>query len=117
MGHSEDENGAGAVSPRRSRRYIRARRPRLPSGSRIDRQKDFTMRSLKLALLATAATVALSSATFAADLSVDFGVNSLMIIHNNNNNNKTKTTTNPNFSGQLTGKGGGLISDSAMLYA
>jgi opacity protein-like surface antigen len=113
------------------------------------------MRSLKLALLATAATVALSSAVFAADLivdtpeaappmvnnsfnwdgayfgaflqgqsapsafglGVDFGVNALMNNLVIGGDIEAVASTGPNFSGQLTGKVGGLISDSAMLYA
>ena len=112
------------------------------------------MRSLKLALLATAATVALSSVAFAADLvvdtpsappmvnnsfnwdgayfgaflqgqaapsafgrGVDFGVNALMNNLVIGGDIEAVASPGPTFSGQLTGKVGGLISDSAMLYA
>ncbi|HVY51548.1 MAG TPA: hypothetical protein VHA07_08300 [Devosia sp.] len=112
------------------------------------------MRSLKLALLATAATAALSSAAFAADLvveqptappvvdnsfnwdgayigafvqgqtapnafglGVDLGVNALMDNLVLGGEIEAVAATGPNFSAQLTGKVGGLISDSAILYA
>lgn len=112
------------------------------------------MRSLKLALLATAATAVLSSAAFAADLvvdtptvppvvnnsfnwdgayigafiqgqsapsafglGVDFGVNALMDNLVLGGEIEAVASTGPNFSGQATAKVGGLISDSAILYA
>jgi len=111
------------------------------------------MRSLKLALLATAATVVLSSAALAADLivdtpmapvvnnsftwdgayigafiqgqtapaafglGVDLGVNALMNNLVLGGEIEAVAATGPNFSAQLTGKVGGLISDSAILYA
>jgi len=112
------------------------------------------MRSLKLALLATAATAVLSSAAFAADLVVDtptvppvvdnsfnwdgayigaflqgqsapaafgigadLGVNALMDNLVIGGEIEAVASTGPNFSGQLTGHVGGLINDSAMLYA
>ena len=111
------------------------------------------MRSLKLALLATAATVVLSSAAFAADLivdtpsapmvdnsftwdgsyigafiqgqsapsafglGVDFGVNALMNNLVLGGEIEAVASTGPNFSAQGTGKIGGLIGDSAILYA
>jgi opacity protein-like surface antigen len=112
------------------------------------------MRSLKLALLATAATAVLSSAAFAADLvveqptappvvdnsynwdgayigafvqgqtapsafglGVNLGVNALMDNLVLGGEIEAVAATGPNFSAQLTGKVGGLISDSAILYA
>ena len=112
------------------------------------------MRSLKLALLATAATAVLSSAAFAADLvvdtptvppvvnnsfnwdgayigafiqgqsapsafglGVDFGVNALMDNLVLGGEIEAVASTGPNVSGQATAKVGGLISDSAILYA
>jgi opacity protein-like surface antigen len=105
-------------------------------------------------LLATAATAALSSAAFAADLvveqptappvvdnsfnwdgayigafvqgqtapnafglGVDLGVNALMDNLVLGGEIEAVAATGPNFSAQLTGKVGGLISDSAILYA
>jgi opacity protein-like surface antigen len=112
------------------------------------------MRSLKLALLATAATAVLSSAAFAADLvvdqptappvinnafnwdgayvgaflqgqtapnafglGVDLGVNALMSGLVIGGDLEAVASTGPNFSAQLTGKVGGAIGDSAILYA
>jgi opacity protein-like surface antigen len=112
------------------------------------------MRSLKLALLATAAVAALSSAAAAADLIVDvpieepvidnsfsfdgayigaflqgqtnpaafglgvnFGVNALMDSLLVGAEIEGVVATGPNFSGQITGKVGGLISDNAIIYA
>jgi len=112
------------------------------------------MRSLKLALLATAATAVLSSAAFAADLIVDtpietpvidnsfsfdgayigaflqgqtapntfglgvnFGVNALMDSLLIGGEIEAVAALGPNFSGQVTGKVGGLLSDSAIVYA
>lgn len=112
------------------------------------------MRSLKLALLATAAVAAFSSAAAAADLIVDvpiedpvidnsfsfdgayigaylqgqtnpaafglganFGVNALMDNLLIGAEVSATASTGPNFDGQLTGKVGGLISDSAIIYA
>jgi len=111
------------------------------------------MRSLKLALLATAATVVLSSAALAADLivdtpmapvvnnsftwdgayigafiqgqtapaafglGVDFGVNALMSNFVIGGELELVAATGPNFSGQGTAHFGGMINDSAMLYA
>jgi len=112
------------------------------------------MRSLKLALLATAAMAALSSATFAADLiaepqpaapvinnsfnwdgayigaflegqtapnafglGVDLGVNALMNNLVLGGDLEAVAATGGNFSAQLTGKVGGLLSDSVFLYA
>jgi len=112
------------------------------------------MRSLKLALLATAATAVLSSAAFAADLivdqpmapavinnafnwdgayigafvqgqtapnafglGVDLGVNALMNGLVIGGDIEAVASTGPNFSTQLTGKIGGAIGDSAILYA
>jgi opacity protein-like surface antigen len=112
------------------------------------------MRSLKLALLATAATAVLSSAAFAADLivdqpsappvvdnsftwdgayigafiqgqsapsafglGVDLGVNALMDNLVLGGEIEAVAATGPNFSAQATAKIGGLISDSALLYA
>jgi opacity protein-like surface antigen len=112
------------------------------------------MRSLKLALLATAATAVLSSAAFAADLVVDtptappvvdnsfnwdgayigaflqgqsapaafgigadFGVNALMNNLVIGGEIEAVAATGPNFSAQATAHVGGLISDSAMIYA
>jgi len=111
------------------------------------------MRSLKLALLATAATAVLSSAAFAADLivdtpmapvvdnsfnwdgayigafiqgqtaptafglGVDLGVNALMSGLLIGGEVEAVVATGPNFSGQITGKIGGAISDGAILYA
>jgi opacity protein-like surface antigen len=110
------------------------------------------MRSLKLALLATAATAVLSSAAFAADLivdtpmapvvdnsftwdgayigafiqgqtapiafglGVDFGVNAVMDNLLIGGEFEAVALTGPNFSAQFTGKVGGLISDSAIVY-
>ena len=112
------------------------------------------MRSLKLALLATAATAVLSSAAFAADLIVDqpsappvvdnsftwdgayigafiqgqsapsafglgvnLGVNALMDNLVLGGEIEAVAATGPNFSAQGTAKIGGLINDSALLYA
>ncbi|MBL8597441.1 MAG: hypothetical protein J0I48_07770 [Devosia sp.] len=112
------------------------------------------MRSLKLALLATAAVAAFSSAAAAADLIVDvpieepvidnsfsfdgayigaflqgqtnpaafglgvnFGVNALMDSLLVGAEIEGVVATGPNFSGQITGKVGGLISDNAIIYA
>jgi opacity protein-like surface antigen len=112
------------------------------------------MRSLKLALLATAATAVLSSAAFAADLivdqpsappvvdnsftwdgayigafiqgqsapsafglGVDLGVNALMDNLVLGGEIEAVASTGPNFSAQATAHIGGLISDSALLYA
>lgn len=112
------------------------------------------MRSLKLALLATAATAVLSSAAFAADLivdqpsappvvdnsftwdgayigafiqgqsapsafglGVDLGVNALMDNLVLGGEIEAVAATGPNFSAQATAKIGGLINDSALLYA
>ena len=112
------------------------------------------MRSLKLALLATAATAVLSSAAFAADLIVDqpsappvvdnsftwdgayigafiqgqsapsafglgvnLGVNALMDNLVLGGEIEAVAATGPNFSAQATAKIGGLINDSALLYA
>ncbi|RYE07946.1 MAG: hypothetical protein EOP22_15530 [Hyphomicrobiales bacterium] len=111
------------------------------------------MRSLKLALLATAATAVLSSATFAADLIVDvpiqdpvidnsfsfdgayigaflqgqttpntfgiganLGVNVLMDGLLLGGELEGTVSMGPEFSGQATGRVGGLISDSAIVY-
>ena len=111
------------------------------------------MRSLKLALLATAATAVLSSTAFAADLIVDtpvmepvvdnsfsfdgayfglyaqgqsgptafglgadFGVNALMDNLLLGAEISGTVSTGLNFDGQLTGKVGTLISDSAIVY-
>ena len=112
------------------------------------------MRSLKLALLATAAVAAFSSAAAAADLIVDvpistpvvdnsfsfdgayigaflqgqsnpaafglgvnFGVNALMDSLVVGAEVEGTVSTGPNYSGQVTGKIGGLISDNAIIYA
>jgi opacity protein-like surface antigen len=112
------------------------------------------MRSLKLALLATAATAVLSSATFAADLIIDtprapvvidngftwdgayigaflqgqsapdafgigvnLGVNVLMDNLLIGGELEAVASTDSNFSGQGTVKLGGLIGDSAIIYA
>ena len=112
------------------------------------------MRSLKLALLATAAVAAFSSAAAAADLIVDvpieepiidnsfsfdgayigaflqgqtnpaafglgvnFGVNALMDSLLVGAEVEGVVATGPNFSGQITGRVGGLISDNAIIYA
>ncbi|MEO6179377.1 MAG: hypothetical protein ABIP15_06370 [Devosia sp.] len=112
------------------------------------------MRSVKLALLATAATAVLSSAAFAADLIVDtpietpiidnsfsfdgayigaflqgqtapatfglgvnFGVNALLDSVLIGGEIEAVAALGPNFSGQITGKVGGLLSDSAIIYA
>jgi opacity protein-like surface antigen len=112
------------------------------------------MRSLKLALLATAATAVLSSAALAADLIVEqptippvvdnsftwdgayigafvqgqsapaafgiganLGVNALMDNLVLGGEIEAVAATGPNFSAQATAKVGGLISDSAILYA
>jgi len=112
------------------------------------------MRSLKLALLATAAVAAISSAAAAADLIVDvpiqqpiidnsftfdgayigafiqgqtnpnafglgvnLGVNALMDGLLLGGEVEGVVTTGPNFSGQATARVGGLISDSAIIYA
>lgn len=112
------------------------------------------MRSLKLALLATAAVAAFSSAAAAADLIVDvpiqqpiidnsftfdgayigafiqgqtnpnafglgvnFGVNALMDGLLLGAEVEGVAATGPNFSGQVTGRVGGLISDNAIIYA
>ena len=112
------------------------------------------MRSLKLALLATAAVAAFSSAAAAADLIVDvpieepvidnsfsfdgayigaflqgqtnpaafglgvnFGVNALMDSLLVGAEIEGVVATGPNFSGQITGKVGGLISNNAIIYA
>jgi opacity protein-like surface antigen len=112
------------------------------------------MRSLKLALLATAAVAALSSAAAAADLIVDvpiqdpvidnsfsfdgayigaflqgqtnpatfglgldFGVNALMDNLLIGAEIEGVAALGPNFSAQLTGKVGGLVSDNAIIYA
>lgn len=112
------------------------------------------MRSLKLALLATAAVAAFSSAAAAADLIVDvpieepiidnsfsfdgayigaflqgqtnpaafglgvnFGVNALMDSLLVGAEVEGVVATGPNFSGQVTGRVGGLISDNAIIYA
>jgi opacity protein-like surface antigen len=112
------------------------------------------MRSLKLALLATAAVAAFSSAAAAADLIVDvpieepiidnsfsfdgayigaflqgqtnpaafglgvnFGVNALMDSLLVGAEVEGFVATGPNFSGQITGRVGGLISDNAIIYA
>ena len=112
------------------------------------------MRSLKLALLATAAVAALSSAAAAADLIVDvpieepvidnsfsfdgpyigafvqgqtnpnafgmgvnFGVNALMDSLLIGGEFEAAVLTGPNYSGQFTGKVGGLVSDNAIIYA
>ena len=112
------------------------------------------MRSLKLALLATAAVAALSSAAAAADLivdvpieepvidnsfsfdgayigaflqgqtnpatfglGIDFGVNALMDNLLIGAEIEGVAALGPNFSGQLTGKVGGLVSDNAIIYA
>ena len=112
------------------------------------------MRSLKLALLATAAVAAFSSAAAAADLIVDvpianpvidnsfsfdgayigaflqgqsnpaafglglnFGVNALMDNLLVGAEVEGVVATGPNFSGQVTGRVGGLISDNAIIYA
>jgi opacity protein-like surface antigen len=110
------------------------------------------MRSLKLALLATAATAVLSSAAFAADLivdtpmapvvdnsftfdgayigvfaqgqtgpaafglGVDLGVNVLMDNLLIGAQLEAAVLTGPNFDAQLTGRVGGLITDSAIVY-
>jgi opacity protein-like surface antigen len=112
------------------------------------------MRSLKLALLATAAVAALSSASYAADLIVDvpiadpiidnsfsfdgayigafaqgqtapntfglgvnFGVNALMDSLLIGAEVEAVAALGPNYSAQVTGKVGGLISDNAIIYA
>jgi opacity protein-like surface antigen len=112
------------------------------------------MRSLKLALLATAAVAALSSAAAAADLIVDvpiqdpvidnsfsfdgayigaflqgqtgpttvglgldFGVNALMDNLLIGAEVEGVASLGPAFSGQITGKVGGLVSDNAIIYA
>jgi opacity protein-like surface antigen len=112
------------------------------------------MRSLKLALLATAAVAAFSSAAAAADLIVDvpisepiidnsfsfdgayigaflvgqtapdafgvganFGVNVLMDSLLVGAEIEGVVATGPNYSGQVTGKIGALISDNAIIYA
>ena len=113
------------------------------------------MRSLKLALLATAAIAAFSSAAAAADLIVDvpiddadhrqqlllrwcrisvrsfrdrptpatfglgvnFGVNALMDSLLIGAEIEGVASLGPNYSGQVTGKIGGLISDNAIIYA
>jgi opacity protein-like surface antigen len=112
------------------------------------------MRSLKLALLATAAVAALSSAAAAADLIVDvpmeepvidnsfsfdgayvgaflqgqtnpstfglgvnFGVNALMDSLLIGAEWEGTASLGPEFSTQVTGKVGGLISDDAIIYA
>ena len=112
------------------------------------------MRSLKLALLATAAVAALSSAAAAADLivdvpiedpvidnsfsfdgayigaflqgqtnpatfglGIDFGVNALMDNLLIGAEIEGVAALGPNFSAQLTGKVGGLVSDNAIIYA
>ncbi|HZY67221.1 MAG TPA: hypothetical protein VFE52_01455 [Devosia sp.] len=114
------------------------------------------MRSLKLALLATAAVAAFSSAAAAADLIVDvpieepiidnsfsfdgaymgaflqgqaggfattfglgvnFGVNALMDNVLIGAEVEGVALLGPDFSGQITGKIGGLVSDSAIIYA
>jgi opacity protein-like surface antigen len=112
------------------------------------------MRSLKLALLATGAAVALSSAAAAADLIVDvpiqdpiinnsfsfdgayigafvtgqtapnafgvgvnLGVNALMDSLLIGGEIEGVIATGPNYSGQATAKIGGLVSDSAIIYA
>ena len=111
------------------------------------------MRSLKLALLATAAVAALSSAAAAADLivdvpieepvidnsfsfdgayigaflqgqtnpttfglGVDFGVNALMDNLLIGAEVEGVASLGPAFSGQFTGKVGGLVSDNAIIY-
>lgn len=112
------------------------------------------MRSLKLAMIAAAATAALSSGAYAADLMVDTPVVSTPIVDNTFNwdgaymgafiQGQTAPTafglgvdlgvnalmsniliggelegvvaTGPNFSAQATGRVGGLIGDSAILY-
>ncbi len=110
------------------------------------------MRSLKLALLATAATAVLSSAAFAADLIIDtpmapvvdnsfsfdgayigafvagqtapnafglgldFGVNTMMDSLLIGGEIEGVVLTGGNYSAQLTGKVGGLISDNAIIY-
>lgn len=112
------------------------------------------MRSLKLALLATAAIAAFSSAAAAADLivdvpiqdpvidnsfsfdgayigaflqgqtnpatfglGVDFGVNALMDNLLLGAEVEGTASLGPQFSGQATGRVGGLISDNAIIYA
>lgn len=112
------------------------------------------MRSLKLALLATAAVAAISSAAAAADLVVDvpisdpvidnsfsfdgayiglfleghtvpnavgiganLGVNALMDNLLIGAELEGVVSTGPNYSAQLTGRVGGLISDNAIVYA
>jgi len=112
------------------------------------------MRSLKLALLATAAVAAFSSAAAAADLivdvpiqdpvidnsfsfdgayigaflqgqtnpatfglGVDFGVNALMDNLLIGAEVEGTASLGPQFSGQATGRIGGLISDNAIIYA
>ena len=112
------------------------------------------MRSLQLALLATAAVAAFSSAAAAADLivdipieepiidnsfsfdgayigaflqgqtnpaafglGVDLGVNVLMDSLLVGVELEGVVATGPNFSGQVTGRIGGLISDNAIIYA
>jgi opacity protein-like surface antigen len=112
------------------------------------------MRSLKLALLATAAVAALSSAAAAADLivdvpieepvidnsfsfdgayvgaflqgqtnpatfglGIDFGVNALMDSLLIGAEWEGVVALGPQFSTQLTGRIGGLISDNAIIYA
>ena len=112
------------------------------------------MRSLKLALLATAAVAAFSSAAAAAELIVDvpieepiidnsfsfdgayigaflqgqtnpaafglgvnFGVNALMDSLLIGAEVEGVVATGPNFSGQITGRVGGLVSDNAIIYA
>ena len=111
------------------------------------------MRSFKLALLATAAVAAFSSAAAAADLIVDvpidtpvidnsfsfdgpyigaflqgqtnpatfglgvnFGVNALMDSLLLGAEVEGVAALGPNFSGQVTGRLGGLISDNAIIY-
>jgi opacity protein-like surface antigen len=111
------------------------------------------MRSIKLALLATAATAVLSSTAFAADLIVDtpviepvidnsfsfdgayfglyaqgqtaptafglgadFGVNVLMDSLLLGVEISGTVSTGPNFDGQITGRVGGLITDTAIVY-
>lgn len=112
------------------------------------------MRSLKLALLTTAAVAAFSSAAAAADLIVDipieepiidnsfsfdgayigaflvgqtapgafgiggnFGVNVLMDGFLIGGEIEGIVATGPNFSAQVTGRVGGLVSDNAIIYA
>lgn len=112
------------------------------------------MRSLKLAMMATAAVAALSSAAMAADLIVDVPIDTPIIdnsfsfdgayvgafLQGQNNPNTFGLGVNfgvnalmgnlllgaevegtamlgPHFSGQVTGKVGGLITDDAIIYA